>query len=127
MIAECENEVNNGPTQLAYDCINEVRSRAGIKDIPAGLDHDQFLAKVKDERAMELCFEMIRRWDLIRWGDFVKNMNDLVDDAKSGRNWKFGTTNVYNYFNVSDAYNYFPIPSIEMAVNDLIKTNNPGW
>ena len=54
-------------------------------------------------------------------------MNDLVDDAKSGRNWKFGTTNVYNYFNVSDAYNYFPIPSIEMAVNDLIKTNNPGW
>ncbi len=127
MIAECENEVNNGPTQLAYDCINEVRSRAGIKDIPAGLDHDQFLAKVKDERAMELCFEMIRRWDLIRWGDFVKNMNDLVDDAKSGRNWKFGTTNVYNYFNVSDAYNFFPIPSSEMAVNDLIKTNNPGW
>ena len=127
MRAECENEVNNGPTIEAYNCINEVRRRAGLKPIPAGLDHDQFLAKIKDERAMELCFEMTRRWDLIRWGDFVKNMNALAPRAKSGLNWKLGPSNVYTYFQVSDAYNYFPIPSSEMNVNKLIPTNNPGW
>ncbi len=127
MIAECENELNGGPTSEAYSCINEVRKRAGIKDIPAGLNHDQFLQKVKDERAMELCFEMTRRWDLIRWGEFVKNMNDLAPRAQAGTNWKFGPNNVYTYFQVSDAYNYFPIPSSEMAVNKLITKNNPGW
>lgn len=127
MRAECENEVNGAPTTEAYNCINEVRRRAGLKPIPAGLDHDQFLAKIKDERAMELCFEMTRRWDLIRWGDFVKNMNALAPRAKSGLNWKLGPSNVYTYFQVSDAYNYFPIPSSEMNVNKLIPTNNPGW
>ena len=91
------------------------------------MNTETFRQAVKDERAMELCFEMTRRWDLIRWGEFKTNMNALVSRAKAGTNWKFGPSNVYNYFNVSDAYNYFPIPSSEMAVNKLITTNNPGW
>lgn len=128
MVAECENEINGAPTQLAYDCINEVRKRANITAIPdMSMDTETFRKAVKDERAMELCFEMTRRWDLIRWGEFKTNMNALVAEAKAGTNWKFGPSNVYNYFNVSDAYNYFPIPSSEMAVNKLITTNNPGW
>lgn len=126
MIAECENEINGGPTALAYQCINEVRQRAGIA-VLSGLDQDKFRDAVKDERAMELCFEMTRRFDLIRWGDFKKNMNALVARAKSGTNWNFGPSNVYTYFQVSDAYNYFPIPSNEMAVNKKITANNPGW
>ena len=128
MVAECENEINGTPTQLAYDCINEVRKRANITAIPdMSMNTETFRQAVKDERAMELCFEMTRRWDLIRWGEFKTNMNALVSRAKAGTNWKFGPSNVYNYFNVSDAYNYFPIPSSEMAVNKLITTNNPGW
>lgn len=126
MIAECENELNGGPTALAYQCINAVRDRAGISEL-AGLDENAFRQAVKDERAMELCFEMTRRFDLIRWGEFTKNMNELAPRAKSGINWTLGPSNVYTYFQVSDAYNYFPIPSNELAVNKLIKGNNPGW
>ena len=33
MIAEAENEVNHGPNDLAYECINAVRERAGIKNL----------------------------------------------------------------------------------------------
>ena len=128
MVAECENETNAAPTKLAYDCINDVRRRANIALIPENsMTTEQFRQAVKDERAMELCFEMTRHWDLIRWGEFVKNMNDLAPRAQAGINWSFGPSNVYTYFKVSDAYNYFPIPSSEIAVNKLITKNNPGW
>ena len=127
MIAECENEVNDGPTAKAYECINAVRRRAGIADLPAGLSQADFRQAVKDERAMELCFEMTRHFDLIRWGELVKDMNALVQRAQSGTNWKYGPSNTYTYFQISDAYNYFPIPASEMAVNKLITKQNPGW
>ncbi|MDD3388435.1 MAG: RagB/SusD family nutrient uptake outer membrane protein, partial [Prevotella sp.] len=57
----------------------------------------------------------------------VKNMNELAPLAKSGTNWTLGPSNTYTYFQVSSAYNYFPIPSSEMAVNNQITKNNPGW
>ncbi|MDD4533871.1 MAG: RagB/SusD family nutrient uptake outer membrane protein, partial [Prevotella sp.] len=126
MVAECENEINNGPTALSYQCINDVRQRAGITAL-SGLSQEDFRQAVKDERGMELCFEMTRHFDLIRWGDFVKNMNELAPLAKSGTNWTLGPSNTYTYFQVSSAYNYFPIPSSEMAVNNQITKNNPGW
>jgi hypothetical protein len=127
MIAECENEVNDGPTAKAYECINAVRRRAGIQLLEEGMSKEEFREAVKDERAMELCFEMTRHFDLIRWGELVKNMNELAPRAQSGTNWKFGPNNVYTYFQISDAYNYFPIPANEIAVNALINKNNPGW
>ena len=128
MIAECENEINAAPTDLAYDCINEVRERAGIEVIDKGsMNTEDFRQAVKDERAMELCFEMTRRFDLIRWGEYVQNMNALVQRAQSGENWNLGPNNVHTYFNISEAYNYFPIPALELSVNKLIKDNNPGW
>ncbi len=127
MIAECENEVNDAPTAKAYECINAVRRRAGINPLEDGMTKDEFRQAVKDERAMELCFEMTRRFDLIRWGEYVKDMNALAARAQSGTNWKLGPSNVYTYYQISDAYNYFPIPANEIAVNKLINKNNPGW
>lgn len=126
MIAEGENEANDGPTPLAYECINEVRERAGLDEL-ADLSQTEFRQAVKDERGMELCFEYTRRFDLIRWGEYVKNMRALVSEAQSGNNWTQGPTNVYTYFNISDTYNYFPIPDAEMSVNSYITLNNPGW
>ena len=70
---------------------------------------------------------MTRRFDLIRWGEYVKDMNALAARAQSGTNWKLGPSNVYTYYQISDAYNYFPIPANEIAVNKLINKNNPGW
>ncbi len=127
MIAECENEINAAPTDLAYDCINEVRERAGISKLSQNMNTEDFRQAVKDERAMELCFEMTRRFDLIRWGEYVQNMNALVSRAQTGYNWNLGPDNVFTYFNITEAYNYFPIPALEMSVNKLITKNNPGW
>lgn len=125
MAAEAENELK-GPTEDAYEYLNDVRERAGAKKIE-NLNKETFRQMVKDERGRELCFEYTRRFDLIRWGEYVENMKALVNNARAGGEWNQGPTNVYTYFNISDTYNYFPIPDAELAVNKAITTNNPGW
>lgn len=131
MVAEAENETNTQPTALAYQCINKVRERAGIATYKEGsLDKNTFRQAVKDERAMELCFEYTRRYDLIRWGEYVKDMNELAPRALQGANanWSAGASySVYTFFQITDAYNYFPIPDSEMSVNKAITHNNAGW
>ena len=85
---------------------------------------------MKDERGMELCFEYTRRYDLIRWGEYVSNMNALASRAQQGAggNWTGGDTySVWTFFQITDAYNFFPIPDTEMSVNNAITQNNPGW
>ena len=127
MIAEAENEYNGAPTPLAEECLKEVRDRAGISDLTGQITSgEDFFTIIKDERAMELCFEYLRRFDLIRWGDFVDKMNEQAVLAQSGNNWTQGGQ-AAPFFRVSSAYQYFPIPDAEKAVNKLITGNNPGW
>lgn len=127
MIAEADNELTDSPSDLAYECIDEVRIRAGINPlIGAGLSKDDFRKAIKKERAMELSFEALRRWDLIRWGDFTQKMREMqgfVNQDGWGGNYKYAS----DYYSVSDSYNYYPIPDIELSVNKAINENNPGW
>ena len=128
MLAEAENEVN-GPTDKALRNINEVRERAGICKLEEVEGYqgnpEYFRNAIKDERAREFCFEFTRRYDLIRWGDYIENMHALI--SRTGEKyWKWGLQ-VSTFFNIPESYNYFPIPESEMSVNKLITTNNPGW
>ncbi len=127
MIAEADNELTAFPRTLAYECLDAVRVRAHISPKSGtGLTKDQFRAVIKNERAMEFCFEATRRWDLIRWGDFYLNMNGMeayVNDPAWSNNFKYALA----YYKVPKSYNYFPIPDMEIAVNKSITQNNPGW
>lgn len=51
-----------GRTADALDAINQIRRRAGIKEL-ANIDRD----KIRHERKIELAFENHRYWDLRRW------------------------------------------------------------
>ncbi|MGI6074531.1 MAG: RagB/SusD family nutrient uptake outer membrane protein [Fermentimonas sp.] len=125
MLAEAENELN-GPTELAYECLNSVRERAKIVPLN-GLTKDEFRNAIKDERAMELCYESLRRWDLIRWGDFTLTMNQMTNFVQSP-GWSIGYKYADKFYrNITDAYNYYPIPDLETANNKMITENNPGW
>lgn len=132
MLAEAENELN-GPTPEAYGYLNQVRQRAFGNDASHnlsegnGLNKEQFRQIVKDERGRELCFEMTRHFDLIRWGELSERMSELVNFALIGGEWNQGPNNVYSYFQLDDTYNYFPIPDAELSVNKAITSNNPGW
>ena len=132
MLAEAENEVN-GPTTVAYDAINQVRRRAygltslttpnATADLPAGLDYDRFGDALRDERARELCFEGLRRNDLIRWGLFLTTMKAVAAQFAADSPTAYG---VLGYNNVAARNELLPIPSAEMSVNRAI-TQNPGW
>lgn len=131
MLAEAENELA-GPTTDAVKYLNEVRRRAfggeSTYDVDAaGMTKEDFRQIIKDERGRELCFEMLRHFDLIRWGELADRTRELVEYAQIGGEWNQGPNNVYTYFMLDDTYNYFPIPDAELSVNKAITSNNPGW
>ncbi|BDD07596.1 membrane protein [Fulvitalea axinellae] len=106
--AEAENEANPG-SALALAAINKVRERAGMPALTLG-SQDEIREAIKKERTFELAFEARRRFDLIRWGDF---MNVMKNDPESGQY-------------VKEHHMLYPIPQAEY---DILKdfTQNPGY
>lgn len=130
MLAEIENELNQGPTTLAIECVNAVRDRArnlnysvdGVKrevimphapeattanspEFPvikmADYDQESFFNMLMDERARELCFEGHRWFDLTRTELLVKRL-------KSARGVDLMEIN---------SQIYYPIPSVDTNIN----------
>lgn len=99
----------------------------GDADVPAG-DHssqNNFRAFLHDERSRELCFEGLRKGDLIRWREFIEEMRaagtEISQIAASA--YKFESR---AGLNVSEKNYLFPIPTNEMSLNRAL-VQNPGW
>lgn len=136
--AEALNEVNNGPTATAYNCINQVRARVGLSEIPtSGMDKKKFLAAILKERALEFGFEEVRWFDLIRHGmvdDFKKPLYGLITTGNDAYNpteftfkevFKLPTTRYWSS-NWDTKWYLQPIPQNE--INKAYgMTQNPGW
>ena len=125
MLAEAENEANQGPTALAYSCLNEVRQRAGIPTV-SNLSFADFRQEVRDERGRELCFEALRKYDLVRWGIYVDAIHNQLGAATQSSRW----TNNKNYLGSQQytagteaRHQFLPIPMKELGVNVLLKQN----
>jgi hypothetical protein len=111
MYAEAQNELNGGPTSDAYAAINQVRTRANVPDLTAGLSQSGFRDSLFLERRKEFIQEGHRWFDLVRQGGTV-----LVDalhtiPAKSAASAK---------------NTLFPIPLVETQLNPKL-TQNPGY
>lgn len=142
MEAEAENYVN-GPTALAYNAVNQVRRRgyglpidtpSEVADLPAGLSKAEFQLAIEDERMRELCFEAVRKMDLIRWNKFASTMAEVgaeMATAPTPTGNQYGALAGLNVAAAGpDGNNKFlllPIPSDEIGSNKLITNNNPGW
>ncbi len=215
MFAEADNEVNNGPSDLATDKVNEVRERAwstgintisvvsggsGYTAIPTvtitggggsgalaratvsggkvnsvilipndlgyslakgsytsvptititggggagaiaiatihkkedariayGLGKAAFLKLIQDERSRELCFEALRKQDLIRWGIFYDRMKEVQLEMEADN--PAGSANAFMslaYKNVEKKHLLFPIPANEIGINRVLE-QNPDW
>ena len=125
MYAEASNELS-GPTQAAYDCVAKVRTRAGIATLPMGsYDKDSFRELVRNERGRELCFESLRRFDLIRWGIYVQEMNKYTEwsaDERWSKSAKAArAANMGGY--IKPMHVLLPIPAIELGVNKELVQN----
>lgn len=111
MYAEVLNELNGGPTDEAYNAINQVRERAHIGDLALNLNQSDFREAVFLERRKEFIQEGNRWFDLSRRG------GTYLYDALKKITAKTGAA-------VKDTL--YPIPSSEIALNPLL-TQNPGW
>lgn len=118
MFAEAANEAGGGPSPAAYTAINQVRNRAGLPDLASGLSQSQFREAVRKERRVELAFEGIRRYDLVRWGT-------LLEVTRSHFQRFYPTLTG----NVRDHHMLFPIPQREIDLNPGISLSdqNPGY
>ncbi|HMT53772.1 MAG TPA: RagB/SusD family nutrient uptake outer membrane protein [Saprospiraceae bacterium] len=89
----------NSGDATALELVNMIRTRAGVAPF-ASLTADNFLA----ERGRELCFEMKRRTDLIRFGKY--------DDAW----WEKPVSEPYKKL--------MPIPAAQIVLNPNLKQND---
>lgn len=84
MLAEAENELNEGPTSEAKALLKRVRTRAfdasvASKMVDAYVDSvstgkDAFFDAIVNERAWEFGGEALRKFDLIRWNNYGKKI-----------------------------------------------------
>ncbi|QEC56323.1 RagB/SusD family nutrient uptake outer membrane protein [Flavisolibacter ginsenosidimutans] len=90
-----------------------------------GLSQAAFRTAIRDERARELCFEGIRKFDLIRWGIFIPQMKMIEADMNANlpASLKYA---VREYTNVSEKDKLFPIPTLELSLNSALQ-QNPLW
>ena len=135
MKAEAENELNNGPTTDDIEAVNQVRRRgfgltintpSTVTDLPSGITYGSFQQAVYDERYRELCFEGLRRNDLIRWGMYVSNMKDMANFITNSAPSSFKYAAVAGN-NIQNKHVLFPIPINEISLNPGIGRQNPGW
>ncbi len=116
--AEALNEINSGPTQEAYDMINEVRRRARFNGVVeqdilpdlTGLSYDEFREALLQERQWEFVMEGQRYHDLVRMGKLV----EAVENS--------GKLNV----NPQPFHSLLPIPQRERGLNPKL-TQNTGY
>src|SRR5690606_13102221 len=119
MYAEAYNEYFKGADNNALEYLNMVRRRGlGLEPTTANLATDftdrnytAFQREVRQERPRELCFEMLRKNDVIRWNVFYDNM--IVREAETPQTF---TSSYYvrarRYFrSVEPKDQWWPIPS----------------
>jgi hypothetical protein len=125
--AEAENELN-GPTEQAYDAVNQVRRRAywnpylnkqnaptdGTSLELSGLSQEQLRQAVRAEYKKEFLMEGTRWFDLKRWHILVTTIKENVPSAD------------LKYKNISPKHYYLPIPSSQIKLNPNL-TQNWGY
>lgn len=107
MYAEAENELN-GPTGEAQNALRRVRQRAFdpaywstkvdgyVSAVSSG--KESFFDAIVDERAWEFGGEMIRKYELIRWGIYSEKMIETVAGLKQLTDGVVnGTSNLPDY------------------------------
>ena len=125
--AEAEAELGQTATAMTY--VNKIRERAGMPDISATSMADA-LAKIQQERRIELCFEGHRFFDLRRWGIAEQGNGDALgiiitptNASNTAFTYQVDTIQVRQW---QPSFYYYPIPRSETQINPLI-TQNPDY
>lgn len=106
MLAEAMNE--NGKTQDAIPYLNQIRERAGVSVYPTTMNQAETRNAIEKERRLELSFEGVRWFDLVRTGKAYEVMNE------------FGMTEYMTLFPL-------PLTQVQLINDPAILPQNPGY
>ena len=128
--AEAANEVA-GPTAEAYGYVNQVRARAKIPNLTAGLSKQAFKDSLYVERRYELAIELQGVFDMRRDWAFAKSRVEAnLRQATTANRTPF-TSSVEKpatatSLTVDDKWKLYPIPARACELNNQL-VQNPGW
>ena len=133
--AEVINEAGSGPDATALKMVNDVRARVGLAPLPSGMTKDEFREAVLREKALELGFEEVRWFDLVRHDrqeDFTKTLYGL---RSKGNDLNRPTAFTFEKFVLAGRYwqenwdtKWYLAPVPQDEINKKYgMTQNPGW
>lgn len=114
MIAEVENEIN-GPTSKVYNAINQIRLRAGQKELPLNLTQEQMRNKIRHEWRVETAMEGLHYLEMKRWhtlGDIINIKDPKFVDYKP---------------QFKEYFYLWPLPQAEIDKSGGILVQNPDY
>lgn len=140
LYAEALNETKGAPDKEVYQWVDSIRTRAGLEGVVDSWNKYSSVPNkpstkegmreiIKRERMIELSFEGQRFFDLRRWKDAMKYMNEPV------QGWDFQGPTLKEYYNVITYFrnrnytlkDYFtPIYNTAITKNPNL-VQNPGW
>lgn len=110
MYAEAMFESGKGSDPKALNALNAVRQRTGV-NMPVKTELTR--ENIRNERRVELAYEGIRYYDIIRW-DIAKDVIPTVVYNSGGKKRIFDG-------------NLWPIPQSQMDIMEGVWTQNPGF
>ena len=128
--AEAKNEAS-GPDNTVYEAINRIRSRAGMPDLPAGLDKDAMRQHIRNERRIELAYEEHRYFDVRRWMIAMETENKEAGGIYIQKNDDGSLTYSPKVALSGKAFSiqhyWFPIPQDEINISNGKLEQNPNY
>ncbi|MGY0036735.1 RagB/SusD family nutrient uptake outer membrane protein [Pedobacter sp. NJ-S-72] len=139
LYAESLNEAK-GPVTEVYMIVNRIRTRAGLPTVQDSwanfsvnptkyTTRDGMRSIIQRERAVELCFEGSRYWDLVRWKLAGQELNGNV------KGWSITEHDPELYYRELSIYSrqfvvprdyLWPIKEYDLLVNQNL-VQNPNW
>lgn len=125
-------QLGSGMAMSARDAIDAVRERAGMPDLPSGMDKTTFQTRYRNERRVEFAFEGhrffdVRRWKILSQTDQLVTGMQITQNGSSLSYARFG----FNARNCSaDKWLMYPVDQSEVAKMEDLTGNdwqNSGW
>lgn len=131
MASEANLMSASGNYEKGLEYLNMVRRRAYGKDVfekNPDVDFQSYsLETVMDERSRELCFEGVRRMDLIRWDAYTGSYNAVKRVLDANPKHTYITYSIEQLGGNYEKFRVLPIPSDEMGVCSDKFYQNTGW
>ena len=127
--AEAQNEAV-GPDASVYEAVNQIRQRAGMPEIPAGLSQSDMRIALRRERQVELAFEEHRFYDVRRWKIAIDTENEPaygISINKDGSTLTYARKVALDGRHFEEKHYWLPIPRAEILSSGNVLSQSPNY